>query len=352
MGDRKGEDRVTRWLLCSVAAALLSTGPSHADPVKLRVQAGFNKNVPVLGETIYHVAERVETGGRDDVHLRLYDAGKLVPTLEIFDAVASGKIDAGYAWPGYWMGKLPATTVFAAVPFGPEAGEYLSWIQEGGGMELWRELYEPHGVVPILCGVVPPEASGWFRKPIEKPEDLVGLKIRYAGLGGKVLERMGASITMLAGSDIFPSLERGVIDATEYSIPTVDRALGFYKVAKHYYFPGWHQPSSLAELLVNAESWAKLAPEQQRYVENACAAGVTWSLARGLASQGEALEFFEAEGVTIHRWSPELLERFRAESVQVMEEAAASDPDFARAWNSLQAFREANAAWRDIAYPE
>ena len=162
---------------------------------------------------------------------------------------------------------------------------------------------------------------------------------------------MGASITMLASSDIFPSLERGVIDATEFSIPSVDRALGFYKVAKHYYFPGWHQPSSIAELLVNAESWQKLSPEQQRYVENACAAGSIWSLARGVGTQGEALEFFRAQGVTIHRWSPELMARFREEAAAVMAEASAADPDFRRAWRSLEAFRAQNAGWRELAYP-
>jgi TRAP-type mannitol/chloroaromatic compound transport system substrate-binding protein len=342
--------------LLLAAVALLAVGwpwapVAHAERVKLRVQSGFNQNVPVLGETIRHVAELVDTGGRDDLRLRVYDANKLVPTLEIFDAVASGKIDAGYAWPGYWMGKLPATTVFAAVPFGPEAGEYLAWIHEGGGLELWRELYAPHGVVPIPCGVVPPEASGWFRKPIESEQDLQGLKIRYAGLGGKVLERMGASITMLASTDIFPSLERGVIDATEFSIPTVDRALGFYKVAKHYYFPGWHQPSSMAELLVNRESWDGLAPEQQRYLENACMAGTTWALSRGLATQGEALEFFKSQGVVVHRWPEPLLERFREVAAQVMEEASASDPAFREAWQSLQAFRKSNAEWQALAYP-
>ncbi len=324
---------------------------AHAQPAKLRVQSGFNQNVPLLGETIRHVAELVDTGGRDDLRLRVYDANKLVPTLEIFDAVASGKIDAGFAWPGYWMGKLPATTVFAAVPFGPEAGEYLAWIHQGGGLELWRELYAPHGVVPIPCGVVPPEASGWFRKPIESEQDLQGLKIRYAGLGGKVLERMGASITMLASTDIFPSVERGVNDATEFSIPSVDRALGFYKVAKHYYVPGWHQPSSMAELLVNRESWDGLLPEQQRYLENACAAGTMWALSRGLATQGEALEFFKSQGVVLHRWPEPLLERFREVAAQVMEEASAADPALRKAWESLQAFRKNNAEWRALAYP-
>ena len=199
--------------------------------------------------------------------------------------------------------------------------------------------------------MIPPEASGWFREPIESADDLVGLKIRFAGLGGIVLGRMGASITMLASTDIFPSLERGVIDATEFSIPSVDQSLGFYKVAKHYYFPGWHQPASIGELIVNQESWESMAPDQRQYVENACMANMTWSLSRGVATQGEAIAFFEANGVTIHQWSPELLARFREVAAEVMIEASASDPAFKEAWDSLQAYRAQNAQWRDMAYP-
>ena len=336
-----------------VAALCLSHAqPAGADRVKLRAQAGFNLNMPVLGENIAYVRDIIAAGGRDDLRLRVYDSGKLVPTLQIFDAVTSGKIDAGFAWPGYWMGKIPATTVFAAVPFGPEASEYLAWIHAGGGLELWREIYARHNAVPVPCGVLPPEASGWFAHPIESEADLRGLKIRYAGLAGKVLQRLGASITMLASADIFPSLERGVIDATEFSMPAVDRSLGFYKIAKHYYFPGWHQPSSVMELVVNKQKWDSLSPEQRSYIEMACNAGTLWGLTRGIAAQAEAMEFFKTQGVVVHRWSPEMLARFRQVSEQVMTEAAEADPDFKRAWESLQAFRQRNAEWIGLAYPD
>jgi TRAP-type mannitol/chloroaromatic compound transport system substrate-binding protein len=326
-------------------------GSAAAEGVKLRVQSGYSFNMPVLGENIAYVRDVLEAGGREDLRVRVYDANKLVPTLQIFDAVASGKIDAGFAWPGYWMGKIPATTVFAAVPFGPEASEYLAWVQQGGGLEIWREIYARQGVVPVPCGVIPPEASGWFARPIESEEDLKGLKIRFAGLGGEVLERLGASVTMLASADIFPSLERGVIDATEYSMPAVDRSLGFYKVAKHYYFPGWHQPSSILELVVNREKWASLSAGQRSYVEMACNAGILWALARGNAIQGEAVEFFESQGVTLHRWPPQMMARFREVAEEIMAEQSASDPDFARAWSSLQEFRRKNARWRALALP-
>lgn len=345
--------RLEALLLAAALLAVPGTAyPAGAQRSKLKVQSAFPLATPVLGEMVQHFADEVAAADRDDLRVRLYDAGKLVPPLHIFDAVAAGKIEAGFSWPGYWMGKLPAVTVFAAVPFGPGPGEFVAWIQHGGGLELWRELYAPHGVVPVLCGILPPEASGWFARPIESAADLKGLKIRYAGLGGKVMEKLGASITMLPAGDIFLALERGVLDATEYSMPAVDRALGFHKVAKHYYFPGWHQPASTMELLVNAGDWEELGPERRRFVETLCHANVLWSLGRGIALQGEALAFFEANGVTVHTWPRPLMQRFRAAADEVMAEAAAADPAFDRAWRSLRAFRATTAPWSAIAAPD
>lgn len=318
--------------------------------MRLKVQSAFSFNQPVLGESAQHLASILEALGRDDIRLRVYDADKLVPPLQIFDAVTAGFLEAGYSWPVYWMGKIPALTLFGAVPFGPEAGEFLAWIQQGEGLELWRELYARHGAVPVPCGVLPPEASGWFTSPIEEASDLVGLKIRFAGLGGKVLQKLGASVTMLSGGDIFPSLERGVLDATEYSMPAVDRALGFYKVAGHYYFPGWHQPSSILELIVNKEVWDGMTPEQRAYIETACNANIVWSMTRGLALQGDAIVFLEDQGVELHSWPPALLERFRELSLEVLAEASAENADFARVLASQQAFREQHARWASIAY--
>ncbi len=350
-------NRPTR-VLARGGAALLLVGllaswpavPAAGAGTRIKIQSGFGFSVPVLGEMIRHFEQRMQALPGHDLRIRLYDAGKLVPTLQIFDAVSAGKIDAGFTFPGYWMGKLPAVTVFGSVPFGPEAPEYLAWLHEGGGLELWRELYAAHDAVPVPCGVIPPEASGWFRAPIESVDDLRGKKIRYAGLGGKVLEKLGASITMLAAGDIFLSLERGVIDATEYSMPAVDQPLGFYKVAKHYYFPGWHQPSSLMELVFHKPAWEALTPAQQASIETACDATTLYGLTRGTAIQGPALAFYREEGVTIHEWPPELMTRFREASAEVMDEASAEDPSFRKAWESLKRFRAEHRDWAQRAY--
>ncbi len=324
--------------------------PAAAATVRLKVQGGFAFSMPVLGETVAHFRDSMAAMQVPGLELKVYDANKLVGTLGIFDAVSAGKIDAGLAFPGYWLGKVPAAAVFGAVPFGPDAPTILAWLQEGGGLELWREIYAKVDLVPVPCGALPPEASGWFRHPIESVEDLRGLKIRYAGLGGKVLEKLGASATQIPAGDIFVSLERGVIDATEYSMPVVDRNLGFYKVAKHYYFPGWHQPSSILELIVYKPTWDSLAPHQRAAIETACGATVLYELARG-SVQADALAFFESEGVTIHTWPPDVLAALRSATEELLAEMSAEDEDFARALGSLRAFQAQEEPWSSIAYP-
>lgn len=328
--------------------------PVHAEdkPTLIRIQSSFNLNTPILGEAAVEFRDRMLASGPESLDWKLYGAGKLVPPLQVFDAVSAGKLEAGYSAPLYWMGKLPAAAVFGAIPFGPDADEYLGWLHQAGGLELWRELYAPYDIVPVPCGVMAPEASGWFRFPIESDEDLKGLKIRFAGLGGEVLKRMGASITMLPSIDLFTSLERGVIDATEFSVPSVDRALGFYKVAGHYYFPGWHQPASILELSFNRKVWESFSDRERASIENSCEAVAAWSLGRAVSTQADSLAFFREQGVEIHQWSPEQMTQFRQKAQEVIQEMSERDPAFKRAYESLAQYRAANAPWRDIAYPE
>ncbi len=344
------------WLGCGAPAGESSgaddtAGVPAAPRVRLKIQSGYPLSMPVLGESVAHWRDTMAAMKGHGIDAKVYDANKLVGTLGIFDAVSAGKIDAGFAFPGYWLGKVPAAAVFGAVPFGPGARESLAWLKRGGGLELWREIYAKVNLVPIPCGALPPEASGWFSKPIESVEDLRGLKIRYAGLGGKVLEKLGASATQIPAGDIFVSIERGVIDATEYSMPVVDRNLGFYKVAKHYYFPGWHQPSSVMELIFHKPTWDALAPHQQASIEAACASTVLHEWTTALSVQAEALSFFESEGVTIHSWPPEVLAALRSATEALLVEMSAGDADFARALESQRAFLAAQEPWSSIAYP-
>ena len=199
--------------------------------IRWRVPVAFGTNLEALGDNALYIAEALNDTTDKAFQFDVYEPGEIVPALNIVDAVREGKVPAGYTWLGYDQGKIPASALIGAVPFGMEPWEYTAWWYEGDGRELSETLYKKYNVHPLLCGLIGPETAGWFREPIVQLSDLKGLKIRFAGLGGKVIERLGASVTMLPGGEIFQALEKGAIDATEFSLPNVDEALGFDRIA-------------------------------------------------------------------------------------------------------------------------
>ena len=313
--------------------------------VSWKMAGAYSSTTPIVGEAGPLWSKRLEevSGGR--IRVKYYDAGKLVPALEIFDSVSKGAVDAGWSSSGYWIGKVPAAALFTAVPFGPNALEYMAWIYEGGGLELWREIYAGSNIFVTPCGMIPPEASGWFREPIERGEQLEGMKIRFFGLGGKVMQKLGASVQLLAAGDIFPALERGVLDATEFSMPSIDERYGFHKIAKHYYFPGWHQQSSIIELMINMDRWNELSSLDQQLIELCCKESIIRGLTLGEVRQGQALANMKQQGVQVHSWTPEILSAYRAATEEVLAEEAAADAKFARAYESYTEFRAEYAEW-------
>ena len=324
--------------------------PAAAAPVRWKLASAYAHSTAVLGETVDHFIDSLGAMSQGDIELRFYEPGALIPALEVFDAVSSGSVESGYSTPGFWAGKEPALQLFASVPFGPSAPEYMAWYYMGGGQAMLDELYAKHDIKPLLCGLFPPEASGWFRNEITGPDDLKGLKMRFFALGARVMEKLGVSTQLLAGGDIFPALELGTIDATEYASPAIDRNLGFYQVAKHYYFPGWHQQSTWVEIIVNLDKWNGLSESQRSMFEVACGDMVRYSIALGEAAQVPAMEFLQQQGVVFHKWSPEMLGLFRSGWDQVLAEEVAKDPTFARVWASLNDFRTRYATWRDLGY--
>lgn len=339
-----------RILACGVAVAALSFGTSTASAETWQMQSTYPGSLTQLGTLGKWVAERVTAITDGDITVEFQEPGAIVPALEVFDAVASGAVETGWSTPGYWAGKVPSLQLFAAVPFGPEAGEYLAWIKFGGGKALFDEIYHKSNIHGIHCGIIAPEASGWFRTEITSVDQLQGLKMRFFGLGAKVMEKMGVSTQLLAGGDIFPALELGTIDATEFSMPAIDLNLGFYQVAKHYYFPGWHQQATLFDLMINLDLWESLDESTQLKIETVCDAAITHGLAEGEAIQFAAMETLEGHGVTLHKWPQEILDALRAGWEEVVAEEAAKDADFARAWESLSEFRSRYARWMEFGY--
>ena len=254
-------------LFCSTilgaAMALSSVSGAVADKARLKMGSTFPGGLVQLGTLGNTLVDNVNLMSGGSIQMKFFEPGALVPALELFDAVKSGAVDSGWSAPGFWAGKEPAVTLFTTVPFGPSAGEYLGWIYYGGGEEMMQEIYARHNIHVNICGIISPEASGWFRKPIESLDDFKGMKMRFFGLGAKVMQKLGVDTQLLAPADIYPALERGTIDATEFSMPAIDLKLGFYQVAKHYYFPGWHQQSTLLEFMVNMDKWNAMDAQQQ-----------------------------------------------------------------------------------------
>ena len=318
----------------------------------LEMTSAFGKNLPILGTAALGFVEKINSIS-ESVEFEHFDPGELVPTLEALDAVANGSVDAAFTTAGYWQGKMASAGLFSAVPFGPEPGEMLAWMLYDDGMSLYQEMYDINGynVHVVLCGTYAPETSGWFKNEITSLDDLQGLNMRFFGLGAEVMQKLGVSTSLLAGGDIFPALERGAIDATEFSMPLVDARLGFYNIAKFNYFPGWHQPATLFELLVNKDRWNDLDERAQKQIEVACMANITDNFAEGEAKNFPAMvENVEQHGVTIKQWSPEFLEAFETSWNEVAAELAAEDAHFKKSWDDLQEFREGYATWFNNIY--
>ncbi|TNE66530.1 MAG: TRAP transporter substrate-binding protein [Alphaproteobacteria bacterium] len=323
---------------------------STGEPVHWRMTSTYPSSLFLVGTLGKRVGDELRTITNGDIDIKFYEPGVLSPPFETFDAVSYGAVEAGWSTPGYWAGKEPALQLFASVPFGPPAPEYLAWYDFGGGREIFEELYHRHNIHSVICGLIPPEASGWFKKEIKSLDDFKGLKIRFFGLGAKVMEEVGAAPQLIAGGEIYQALELGTIDATEYSMPAIDYKLGFYEVAKHYYFPGWHQQSTFFELMVNLDAWNALNATQREQIEAACSANIRYGISEGEAAQMDALAKIEAAGVQIHTWSPEILAGLNKAWDKVATDLSAEDPDFARAWNSLKDFRQKYRTWFERGY--
>ncbi len=240
---------------------------------------------------------------------------------------------------------------FTAVPFGPDASEYLAWMYHGGGLELADEMFADHNVKFIPCTIIAPEASGWFRQEIASLDDLKGMKMRFFGLGARVLDKLGVATQLLAGGEIFQALQLRTIDSTEFANPVIDEKLGFYQVAKYYYFPGWHQPSSILGFFINMDVWNGMSDQHKAMLEVTCGDMVRHVLAKGEALQSPAMRRMrDNHGVKIKYWPPEFLDAYRKAWEEVIEEESANNPTFKKVYASYSKFREDFKLWGEHGY--
>jgi TRAP-type mannitol/chloroaromatic compound transport system substrate-binding protein len=338
-------------LAVAMSLGSMSAPAIAAEKLLLKTPVAFGTHLPGLGTPIVRVAKQLDRVSGGKIKMKVYEPKKLVAPFEILDAVSTGKINSGYSTAGYWRGKIPAAALFSAVPFGPEAGEYMAWIYYGNGLKLYQEMYDDAGynVHVIPCAIIAPETSGWFSKEMTAA-DFKGLRIRFFGLGGLVVQKLGASVALLPGGEIFDNLEKKAIDATEFSMPAIDKLLGFHKILKYNYFPGWHQQATMFELLINSKVWKDMSDQQQAIVENVCKASMADSLAEGEALQHDVMiENVEKNGVKIMRWSDADLAIFKKTWEEVIVEQS-KDATFSKVWGDMKKFRDGYQLWKSNAF--
>ena len=317
--------------------------------VKWKMVTTWPKNFPGLGTGANYLAKLIGemSGGR--IQVKVYGAKELVPAFEIFDAVSRGTAEMGHGAAYYWKGKSEAAQFFAAVPFGLTAQEMNAWLYHGGGMELWQETYAPFGLVPTAAGNTGVQMGGWFNKEINSVTDLKGLKMRIPGLGGEVLRRAGGTPVSLPGGEIFTSLQSGAIDATEFVGPYNDLAFGLYKAAKHYYYPGWHEPGTTLECFVNKKALEALPKDLQSIVINASRVANQDMLAEYTARNNLALDtLVNKHKVDLRRFPDDVLDTLRKLSDEVVAEVGAKDEISKKVFESYRHFRDQAKAWHDI----
>lgn len=299
------------------------------------------KNLPGLGRAPEAFAKQIAeiSNGRLTVHV--YGAGEMVPALGVFDAVSEGIAEMGHGAAYYWKGKVPASVFFTTVPFGLNAQEMNGWLHYGGGMELWGEIYEPFNLIPLAGGNTGVQMAGWFNTEINSLEDMQGLKMRIPGIGGEVFNRAGGTAVTIPGGELYTSLQTGVIDATEWVAPYNDLALGLHEVAKYYYYPGWHEPGSTLEIIINKQAYESLPADLQAMVRAAAASANQDLLDEYTARNNAALQdMVDNHGVQLRRLPDDVLLKLKQTSEIVLEEYAAADPMAGKVYRSFKAFRD------------
>jgi TRAP-type mannitol/chloroaromatic compound transport system substrate-binding protein len=306
-------------------------------------------NFPALGTGANRLAEMIGKASNGRLTVKVFGGGELIPPFETFDAVSRGTAQMGHGAAYYWTGKTIAAPFFAAVPFGMNAQEMNGWLYHGGGLALWRELYEEFGLVPFPAGNTGVQMAGWFNREIRSVDDLRGLKMRIPGLGGEVMARLGAAPVNLPGAELFTALQTGVIDATEWVGPYNDLAFGLFRAAKYYYYPGWHEPSATLECIVNKAAFDELPDDLKTIVETCCRAINDDMLAELTAQNGHALEQLRSEHKVDVRPLPDsVLAALKKTSDEVVAEIAARDPFAGKVLDSYRAFRNAATRWHAV----
>ncbi len=329
-------------------AVVIADGSQAGTQFHWRMVTAWPKNFPGLGAGPEKFAEMVERMSAARLQIEVYGGGELVPALGVFDAVSSGSVEMGHSGAYYIKGKIPSAPFFSSIPFGMNAQEMNAWIYYGGGLELWQEIYRPYDVLPLPGGNTGVQMAGWFNREVNSIADLRGLKMRIPGLAGEVFSEAGGTALNLAGADIYSSMQTGVIDATEWVGPYNDRAFGLQEVGRNYYYPGWHEPGSMLEFLINLDAWNRLPADLQAIVQVAARAVNGDMLDEYTMGNAVALAELAESGIVPQPLPDSVIDWLRETAETYYAEQAASDADFARIYQSYREFQQQVTPWHRI----
>jgi len=347
-GQRNGRNKVKySKIAATLVAGSLAVGGSSASADILDVHMSIPKDLTFLADSAKLMDETLRNMSDGEAGLNLFGSGELVPAGEILENVSSGAIPAGWSFLGQWGGQVPVAQI-GATPFGAGPEALAAWLHVGGGLEIVQRGFDDLNVKVLACHVTNPEPGGWFNTEINSIEDFNGLKMRMAGVGARILNEFGASAQYLPASEIYLALERGRIDATEFSLPIIDRDLGFNQIAQYYYYPGWHQPGSVDVLMINMDVWNGMSGAEQAMYEAACQVSLAWTLQYAPSAQTPQIEEFEAGGTEVRRFPDEVLAELRAATERVLGAEAENDALYGEAYNSMKAFVASSGRWTSL----
>ena len=331
--------------LAGILAAGSAPAFAQAPTIKWRCASSFPKSL----DTIYGTAETTAkalaeaTGGR--FQIQVFAGGEIVPGLQVADAVQNGTVECGHTAPYYYIGKDPTFAFGTAIPFGLNQRQFDAWWYFGQGKELYNEFLKDYNIVSVLCGNTGAQMGGWYRKEIKTVADLKGLKMRIGGFAGQVLAKLGVVPQQIAGGDIYPSLEKGTIDAAEWVGPYDDEKLGFNKVAKFYYYPGWWEGGPALHMFVNSAKWNELSPEYKAAFNNACAEGNTWMMAKYDAQNPAALRRLVAGGTQLRPFPKAVMDACYNAAMERYAEESAKNPKWKKIYDNYAAFQKEQILW-------
>ncbi len=320
--------------------------------VRMKVAFAVPTRIPIMKPLVDAFSE-IKLMSDGSIQSKLYEPGQIVPPFQIQEAVSKNQIQAGWSGSLYLAGQIPAASLFTSCPFGFNNTEHIAWLYYGNGMKLYQEMYDKYGfnVKVFPMSIIPIESGGWFRKPINSVKDLKGLRLRWPGLAGKVLSRLGASVSTIPLGEVYQSLDRGAIDGAELSGPYFDIMFGFHKVAKYNYFPGWHQTSTNMELTINKDIWNSMSKGQQLVIENAVFKANVISIAQFESNNGKVMkQNAETRGVKNMIYPPDVLNALQREWLKVAAEESAKDPFFKKVWTDINTFMEEYEYWERHSY--